>query len=66
MLMGTEGTQDTCLVHCLNRYTCTCRYESLVAGSPSFAAQYKNKLYCFTSETNLDRFMRLALCKNYM
>ena len=34
------------------------RYECLVAGNPGFAAEYKKKLYCFASETHLDKFMR--------
>ena len=40
--------------------SCPClhRYESLVAGTSNYVAEYKNKLYCFASEANLDRFMR--------
>jgi adenylate/nucleoside-diphosphate kinase len=34
------------------------RYECLVAGNPGFAAEYKKKLYCFASETHLDKFTR--------
>ena len=40
------------------------RYESLVPGNPSFAAEYKNKLFCFAHQEQLEQFMRLVIAYN--
>ena len=34
------------------------RYESLVPGNPELVAEYKGKLFCFSTETNQEKFMR--------
>ena len=74
MLMATNGV---CVCLCVFAYNYVSnfipRYESLVPGVPDLAAEYKNKLYCFSSEKNLEKFMRymciivrshMELCSN--
>ena len=35
-----------------------CRYESLIAGNPELVAEYKGRLFCFSTESNQEKFMR--------
>ena len=45
------------VVHCPALHSSN-RYESLVPGNCMFAAEYRDNLYCFASETHLDLFMQ--------
>ena len=38
--------------------TVRCRYESLIPGNPELVAEYNGRLFCFSTETNQEKFMR--------
>ena len=41
------------------------RYDSLLPGNPELVAEYKGKLFCFSSEKNQEKFMRYTIYVNY-
>ena len=36
------------------------RYESLIPGKPELVAEYKGKLFCFSTEANQEKFLRCS------
>lgn len=44
----------------LNNKKYACRYESLIPGKPELVAEYKGKLFCFSTEANQEKFLRYS------
>jgi hypothetical protein len=46
-------------------YSVKYRYESLIAGNPELVAEYKGRLFCFSTEINQEKFMRWIIFDRY-
>ena len=55
-ISGNKRSQYCTLLYQLNNFCY--RYESLVRGDPSLVVEYNNKLFCFVSQSALQKFLR--------